>query len=93
MNDKPFITSHWYMVANVFNHAVELQTKVACYVERAQIVFKGNTTVFFLISFQRVEHNISESIDKPGLQADIRRMILQGLPVMLHQENSILMGQ
>ena len=81
------------MVTDIFHHPIELQSQVARHVKRAQIILKRDAAILFLVPFQCIEHHIAEPVDEPGLQTDIRRVILQRLPVMLHQVDGILMSQ
>ena len=81
------------MVADILYHVVELQTKVARDIERLEIVLKGDAAVFLAVPFQRIEDYKAEAVDEPRLQTHLRRMILQRLPVMLHQIDGILVCQ
>ena len=81
------------MVTDILYHVVELQTKVARDIERLEIVLKGYAAVFLAVPFQRIEDYKAESVDEPRLQTHLRRMILQRLPVMLHQIDGILVCQ
>ena len=46
-----------------------------------------------MIPFQCVEHHIAETANQPRLQTDLRRMVFQRLPVVLHQVDGILVSQ
>ena len=93
VDNQPFLTVQWRMVADIFHHLVELQPQVAGHVERHQIVLERDAAVLLAVPFQRIEHHIAESVDEPRLQTHVWRVVLQRLPVVLHQVQRILVSQ
>ena len=81
------------MITYILHHPVEQQPQVAGHVKRAQIVLERDAAVLLLVPLQRIKYYIPESVDKPRLQAHIRRVILQWFPIVLHQVNGILVSQ
>ena len=81
------------MVAHILHHPVELQPQVAGHVERHQIVLERDAAVLLAVPFQCIEHHIAEPVDEPRLQTHVWRVILQRLPVVLHQVQRILVSQ
>ena len=90
---QPVFAAQVYVVADVLHHVVELQSQVACHVERAQIVFKRDAAILPVVPLQRIEHHEAEAVYEPCLQADVGRMVLKRCPVVLHQVDGILVGK
>ena len=81
------------MVADILQHAVELQAEVTCNVKGEKIVLEGNAAVFLPVPLQGIQHHKAEAVDEPRLQAHLWRMVLKRPPVVLHQVDGILVGQ